>query len=43
MNTTALQQFLAELGDVPVATDPGTIKLKSRDFFWVLAHPQAAA
>ncbi len=34
MNTAALQQFLAELGDVPVATDPGTIKLKSRDFFW---------
>ncbi len=34
MNKAALQQFLAELGDIPVATDPGTIKLKSRDFFW---------
>jgi FAD/FMN-containing dehydrogenase len=34
MNTTALQQFISDLGDIPVATDPGTIKLKSRDFFW---------
>jgi FAD/FMN-containing dehydrogenase len=32
--TTALHSFLAELGDIPVATDQGTIKLKSRDFFW---------
>jgi FAD/FMN-containing dehydrogenase len=34
MTTQALQHFIADLGDVPVATDPGTIKLKSRDFFW---------
>ncbi len=34
MNTLTLQQFIADLGDIPVATDPGTIKLKSRDFFW---------
>jgi FAD/FMN-containing dehydrogenase len=29
-----IDAFLAELGDIPVATDPGTLKLKSRDFFW---------
>ena len=39
MNKAALQQFLAELGDVPVATDPGTITLKSRDVFWFSPSP----
>ena len=34
MNMNALERFIADLGDIPVATDPGTIKLKSRDFFW---------
>jgi FAD/FMN-containing dehydrogenase len=34
MDTGARQQFITDLGDIPVATDPGTIKLKSRDFFW---------
>jgi FAD/FMN-containing dehydrogenase len=34
MSRAALEQFLADLGDIPVATDAGTIKLKSRDFFW---------
>jgi len=34
MNTAALERFIADLGDIPVATDAGTIKLKSRDFFW---------
>ncbi len=34
MARTALDQFIEDLGDVPVATDAGTIKLKSRDFFW---------
>jgi FAD/FMN-containing dehydrogenase len=29
-----IDAFLSELGDIPVATDPGTLKLKSRDFFW---------
>ncbi|MGL5115814.1 MAG: FAD-binding oxidoreductase, partial [Beijerinckiaceae bacterium] len=32
--TTIIESFLADLGDIPVATDPGTLKLKSRDFFW---------
>lgn len=32
--TSQLDTFLAELGDVPVATDAPTLKLKSRDFFW---------
>jgi len=29
-----LDGFLNDLGDVPVATDAATLKLKSRDFFW---------
>jgi FAD/FMN-containing dehydrogenase len=32
--TDKLDRFLSALGDVPVATDERTIKLKSRDFFW---------
>jgi FAD/FMN-containing dehydrogenase len=32
--TARFDRFLADLGEVPVATDDATIKLKSRDFFW---------
>jgi FAD/FMN-containing dehydrogenase len=34
MQRSALEAFVADLGDIPVATDPGTVKVKSRDFFW---------
>ena len=29
-----LDQLRAELGDVPVVTDPAKVQLKSRDFYW---------
>jgi hypothetical protein len=31
---TRIERFLADIADVPVATDAPTLKLKSRDFFW---------
>jgi FAD/FMN-containing dehydrogenase len=34
MDQASLAQFVSDLGDIPVATDAGTIRLKSRDFFW---------
>jgi FAD/FMN-containing dehydrogenase len=32
--TGKLDRFLAEIDGIDVATDPATIRLKSRDFFW---------
>ena len=29
-----LDRFQSSLGDIPVLTDPATVKLRSRDFFW---------
>ena len=31
---TDWQQFAAELGDIPVITEPALVRQKSRDFFW---------
>lgn len=32
--TGAVEEFLADIAGIAVATDDATIKLKSRDFFW---------
>jgi FAD/FMN-containing dehydrogenase len=33
-STSAVTQLIAELGDIPIITDPKIVRRRSRDFFW---------
>ena len=34
MSSSALNKLIAELGDIPVITEPKIVRRRSRDFFW---------
>jgi hypothetical protein len=33
-SSSALTMLVADLGDIPVVTDPKIVRRRSRDFFW---------
>ena len=34
LSSTALDELIADLGDIPVVTEPKVVRRRSRDFFW---------
>ena len=34
MSSPALDRLVADLGDIPIVTEPKVVRRRSRDFFW---------